>query len=157
MSLAFRNVDVDPDSPVSSWPTEAVQTAIERGGLNDWRRLVAEIRQRPWGRTTRQVEEVLTHTRPYGTAPLLEQAIERARIDTQAAEREAVAADVRDLIAASGLTQAAFAASIGTSASRLSTYASGRVTPSATLMLRMRRAADQSGQSSRRLSSSSGR
>ena len=138
MSLAFRNLDVTPESPVSSWPTEAVLTAIERGGLSDWRRLVAEVRRQPWGRTARQIEEVLTHTRPYGTAPLLESAIERARADAQSRERDAVAADVRDLIAASGLTQAAFAASIGTSASRLSTYATGRVVPSATLMLRMR-------------------
>lgn len=138
MSLTFRNVDVDPASPVSSWPIEAIQTVIERGGLGDWRRLVAEVRRRPWGRTARQIEEVLTHTQPYGTAPLLEGAIERARADAQSRERDAVAAEVRDLIAASGLTQAAFAACLGTSASRLSTYATGRVVPSATLMLRMR-------------------
>lgn len=138
MSLTFRNIDVDPDSPVSSWPTEAVLTAIERGGLSDWRRLVAEVRRAPWGRTARQIEEVLSHTRPYGTAPLLESAIERARADAHSRERDAVAAEVRDLIAASGLTQAAFAASIGTSASRLSTYATGRVVPSAALMVRMR-------------------
>lgn len=138
MSLAFRNIDVDPDSDVASWPTEAIQTTIERGGLSDWRRLIAEVRRAPWGRTARQIEEVLTHTRPYGTAPLLEHAIERARADAQARERDAVAAEVRDLITASGLTRAAFAASIGTSASRLSTYATGRVVPSATLMVRMR-------------------
>lgn len=129
---------MDPASPVSSWPVEAIQTTIERGGLGDWRPLVAEVRRHPWGRTARQIEEVLTHTRPYGTAPLLERAIERARTDAQSRERDAVAAGVRDLVAASGLTQAAFAVSIGTSASRLSTYATGRVVPSATLMLRMR-------------------
>jgi DNA-binding transcriptional regulator YiaG len=140
VSLTFRNIDVDPDSEVASWPTEAIQTTIERGGLSDWRRLVAEIRRQPWGRTARQIEEVLTHTRPYGTAPLFEHAIARARTEAQVAERSAVAAEVRDLIAASGLTQAAFAASIGTSASRLSTYATGRVAPSATLLLRMRSA-----------------
>lgn len=138
MSLTFRNIDIDPDSPVSSWPTEAIQTAIERGGLSDWRRLVAEVRRHPWGRTARQIEDVLEYTRPYGTAPLLERAIERARADAQSRERDAVAAEVRDLIAASGLTQAAFAACLGTSASRLSTYATGRVVPSATLMVRMR-------------------
>jgi DNA-binding transcriptional regulator YiaG len=143
VTLAFRNIDIDPGSAVSSWPAEAVQTAIERGGLSDWRRLVAEVRRQPWGRTARQIEEVLTHTRPYGTAHLLEQAIERARADAHDRERTAVAAEVRQLIEASGLTQAAFAARIGTSASRLSTYATGRVVPSATLMLRMRAAASR--------------
>ena len=41
----------------------------------------------------------------------------------------------------SGLSQTAFAAALGTSASRLSTYRSGRVIPSATLFLRARRLA----------------
>ena len=45
------------------------------------------------------------------------------------------------LIAASGRTQAQFAAELGTSASRLSTYASGSAP--ATLLVRMRRAATQ--------------
>lgn len=42
----------------------------------------------------------------------------------------------------SGLSRAEFASRVGTSASRLSTYVSGRVTPSAALLLRMRRVAD---------------
>ena len=100
--------------------------------------MVAEVRRQPWGRTARQIEEVLSHTRPYGTAPLLEGAVERARADTQQAERSAIAAEVRALIQRSGKTQAEFAVSIGTSPSRLSTYATGRVVPSATLMVRMR-------------------
>jgi hypothetical protein len=40
-TLAFRNVDVSPTTPVSAWPLEAIQTALERGGLGDWRRLAA--------------------------------------------------------------------------------------------------------------------
>jgi transcriptional regulator with XRE-family HTH domain len=43
----------------------------------------------------------------------------------------------------SGLSRAAFASRIGTSASRLSTYSSGKVIPSATLLLRIRRLADR--------------
>lgn len=154
MNLTFRNIDVDPHSEVSSWPTEAIQTVIERGGLSDWRRLAAEVRRQPWGRTARQIEEVLTHARPYGTAPLLAHAIDRARTEAEAAERSAVAAEVRGLIETSGLTQARFAANIGTSASRLSTYATGRVVPSATLLLRMRTVAEQSGRSSHSRSTS---
>lgn len=139
MALAFRNLTITPDEPVSSWPTEAVQAALERGDLDDWHRIVAELKRDPWGRTARQVEEVLGHSRPYGVADAMEAALARCRAAVEAAERADVAAKVRDAIASSGLSRAEFAARIGTSASRLSTYATAKVTPSATLMLRIRR------------------
>lgn len=142
MSLAFRNLSITPDAPVREWPIEAVQTALERGGIEDWRRLADEIRVDPWGRTARRVERVLTFTRPYGVSELMETVITRARERTEAEERERVAEEVRGFIAASGLSRTEFASRIGTSPSRLSTYATGKVTPSATLMVRMRRAAD---------------
>ena len=97
----------------------------------------------PWGRTARQVEEVLTHSRPYGVADLMETVISRARAKVELEERRAVAAQVRDAISRSGLSRVEFAARVGTSPSRLSTYATGKVVPSATLMLRMRRVADR--------------
>lgn len=136
--LAFRNVDVSPKDPVSAWPQEAIQTALERGGLSHWRRLAEAIREQPWGPIARQIEDVLTYSRPYGVAEAMEQIIQRAREAAVAAEREAVAAEISDLIVASGLSRAEFASRIGTSASRLSTYASGRVTPSAAMLVRMR-------------------
>lgn len=145
-SLAFRNLRTDPRAPVSSWPTEAVQTALERGDFDDWRRLVEAVHAQPWGRTARQIEEVLTHSRPYGVADVLEHVIDRARRRAEAAEREQVAAEIRALIAQSGLSRSAFASRVGTSPSRLSTYATGRVTPSAALMLRMRRVAASAAQ-----------
>jgi DNA-binding transcriptional regulator YiaG len=139
MTLAFRNVTANPSDPVTVWPTEAVQAALERGDLEHWRRLTAEINRRPWGRTARQVEEVLRYSRPYGVAELMDSVIARARARAEDEERGTVAAEIRQAIADSGLTRAEFAARIGTSASRLSTYATGKVTPSATLMLRIRR------------------
>jgi transcriptional regulator with XRE-family HTH domain len=54
-------------------------------------------------------------------------------------ERADVAAEVRDLVGRSGLSKQDFAGRTGTSRSRLSTYMSGKVTPSAALMVRMRR------------------
>jgi len=137
-TLTFRNVDVSPEDPVSEWPLEAVQTALERGSLLDWRRLAAEIRAQPWGRVARGVEEVLTYSRPYGVAETMERVIAQAREDTEQAERQAVAAEVDELVRASGASRAEFASMIGTSASRLSTYATGKVTPSAALLHRMR-------------------
>lgn len=138
---AFRNVDGSPADPVSGWPQEAIQTALERGNLSEWRRLAAAIRAEPWGPVARRVEEVLTYSRPYGVAPVFERVIRQSREAAEAAEREAVAAEIRGLVAKSGLSQAEFASRLGTSASRLSTYASGKVTPSAALLLRMRRVA----------------
>src|SRR5262245_57932550 len=70
---------ITPDAPVSQWPTEAVQTALERGDLADWHRIVAAMQADPWGRTARQVEEVLSHSRPYGVAEAVEAALSRAR------------------------------------------------------------------------------
>ncbi|MGE5281113.1 MAG: helix-turn-helix domain-containing protein [Chloroflexota bacterium] len=60
-------------------------------------------------------------------------------IKSDTEERRAVAAEVDRLVRESGLSRAEFASGIGTSASRLSTYATGKVTPSAALMVRMRR------------------
>jgi hypothetical protein len=70
--LDFRNVDASPDDPVSEWPQEAVQTALERGSLSHWRRLAAAIQDEPWGPVARTVEEVLTYSRPYGVAKAME-------------------------------------------------------------------------------------
>lgn len=144
MSLAFRNLNVTPDASVSEWPTEAVRTALERGDLGHWQRIVAEFRRDPWGRTARQVEEILSHDRPYGVAELMETALRRARRRAESAEREEVAVAIRRAVAKSGLGKAEFAVRIGTSASRLSTYLSGKVTPSAALMVRIQRFADRS-------------
>ena len=137
-SLAFRNVDASPDDPVSTWPIEAIQAALERGGLSDWRRLAKEIRAQPWGAVARRIESVLAYSRPYGVDKAMERVIDLARDETEKKERETVAAEVIGLIAMSGLPRAEFASQIGTSSSRLSTYATGKVTPSAMLMVRMR-------------------
>jgi transcriptional regulator with XRE-family HTH domain len=137
--LAFRNVAASPDDPVSEWPIEAIQTALERGGLSDWQRLAAEIRARPWGQVAHRVEGVLAYSRPYGVAKTMDGVISLARTNAEKREREAVAAEVKGLIDASALSRAEFASRIGTSPSRLSTYATGKVTPSAALMLRIAR------------------
>lgn len=139
MPLGFRNLTSDPADPVASWPTEAVQTALERGDLADWHRLAAEVARHPWGRTARQLEEVLSHSRPYGVAEAMETMIARARVRAERREREEVAAEIRRAVDQSGLTRAEFASRLGTSASRLSTYATGKVAPSATFLVRVRR------------------
>lgn len=139
MTLTFRNVDIDPEAPLHTWPYEALVTLIERGSITDWARVTAEIRSDPWGLVARQVEDYLGYARPVGVAGILERAIDAARQQSEHEERVTVAARVGELVAASGLTTAEFASRIGTSRTRLSTYRTGRVTPSAALLVRMER------------------
>ena len=141
MTLRFRHLDVGPDAPVEAWPTEGVLAALERGGLGDWRRLATAVRADPWGPVARRLEDALAASRPYGAAPLMERVLAHARRDVEVAERTEVARRVQALLDASGLGRAAFAEAIGTSTSRLSTYLTGKVAPSSTLLVRMERVA----------------
>jgi len=140
-ALKFRNITASPDDPVGTWPFEGILAAVERGTLPDWRRLAAVIRADPWGPVAQQVLEAVRLSRPYGTAELLEGVVARARKMAADSEREEVASEVRKLVERSGLSQQDFAERIGTSRSRLSTYMSGKVMPSAALVIRMRKVA----------------
>jgi DNA-binding transcriptional regulator YiaG len=137
-ALKFRNITASVNDPVETWPFEGILTAVERGTLPDWRRLSAAVRADPWGPVAQQILEAVEISRPYGTSDLLTTVIERARQDAADAERDEVAGEVRDLVSRSGLSQQDFAVRLGTSRPRLSTYMSGKVTPSASLMVRMR-------------------
>ena len=144
-SLKFRNIEASPEDPVQTWPFEGILTAVERGTLPDWRRLAEAIDADPWGPVAQQIIEALSLSRPYGTAELLEGVIGRARAEAADAERQEVAAEIRNLVDGSGLSRQDFAGRIGTSRSRLSTYISGQVVPSAALMVRIRRVASSDG------------
>ncbi len=139
--LRFRNLDASPDDAVATWPFEGIVTAIERGTLPDWRRLAVAVEDDPWGHVAQQVAEAVRLPLPYGHARLFEMVVSEARRAAVRAERAEVASEIRDLVERSGLTQAVFAEGIGTSGSRLSTYLAAKVTPSAALMVRMRRVA----------------
>jgi DNA-binding transcriptional regulator YiaG len=140
-ALKFRNVSASPEDPVETWPFEGILAAVERGTLPDWRRLAAAIKADPWGPVAQQVLEAIRLSRPYGTSELLEGVVSRARRQAADAERSQVASEIRSLVDESGLSRQDFADRIGTSRSRLSTYISGKVVPSASLMVRIRRVA----------------
>lgn len=141
MPVQFRNVDASPADDVRTWPYEALVAVIDRGLVQDWRPVFVELRRSPWGRVARRVEQYLSYRHPDGVGTLFSLAIERARADADQAERAEVAARVRSAVARSGLTQQEFARLVGTSASRLSTYLNGKVTPSAAMLVRIERAA----------------
>ncbi len=140
--LRFRNVDAEPSDDVRTWPYEALVTAIDRGLVVDWRPIFTEIRRSPWGSVARRVERYLDYRDADGVSTLFALAIERARQDAVRADRADVAARVRAAVERTAMSKAEFAASVGTSAPRLSTYLSGKVTPSAALLMRIERTAD---------------
>jgi len=141
MPVAFRNVDASPTDDVRTWPYEAIVTMIDRGLVGDWQPIFAEFRRSPWGNVARRVEQYLSYREPDGVSTLFALAIERARADAEHADRAEVAARIRNAVTGSGLTSAEFARLVGTSASRLSTYLSGKVTPSSAMLVRIERAA----------------
>jgi hypothetical protein len=141
MGVQFRNVDGSPADSIESWPYEGLVTVIDRGLVPDWRPIFDEIRRSPWGPVARRVEQYLDYREPDGVSTLFALAIDRARADADRTDRDEVAARVRAAVERSGMTSGRFAALVGTSASRLSTYMTGRVTPSAAMVLRIERAA----------------
>lgn len=142
MPVSFRNVDASPEDDIETWPYEALVVTIDRGLVEDWQPVFAELRRSPWGTVARRIERYLSYREPDGVSTLFRLAIEEARRKAEEADRAEVAARVRALVAESGLTNAEFAALVGTSASRLSTYLAGKVTPSAAMLLRIERTAE---------------
>lgn len=145
MSVGFRNVEGSPEQPVAQWPYEALVATIERGTLSDWLPITRAIKAAPRG-TSRARSRSTSPTRPpYGVGPLLRRTIDDARAEHERDERREVAARVRAAVDRSGLNRADFARAIGTSRTRLSTYCTGKVVPSAALLVRMERIAGEHG------------
>jgi len=142
----------DPDQPVEFWSTAAIRAALQGGDIATWKRIAAALKRDPYGRTARQVEEVLDGDRTYGITGItgitgisraLWEVLERARAHLEANERAEVARHVRVLIDRSGLAQHEFASRIGVAPEDLATYLDGSISPPSSLMIRMRRLSDR--------------
>jgi hypothetical protein len=148
--LQTVEVEVDPGvTVVAPTAAEALRVkaylVVQRNVVRDYRDVVALSEH--LGRDA--AVEVLTdidaferHLRARerdGVRELFRMAIDRAREDMEQAERAEVASRVRAAVARSGMTRARFAEEVGTSASRLRTYLSGKVTPSAAMLVRIER------------------
>lgn len=134
--LTFRNLDVTPDDPVERWGVEGLLAAIDRGSLPHWQRIAAAFRSDPWGVVAQDLEQALGLAEDAGVVATLRRLLADARRDPDVHARAEVRRRLRSLLADSGLTAAEFARRLGTSASRLSTYLSGKVVPSAALLVR---------------------
>ena len=129
--------------PVEFWPTAAIRLAVETGDLTVWQRIVVALKRDPFGRTARQVEEVLETTSSHGITKALAEVLTRTREGLEADERGEVARQIQLLIERSGLGVREFASRIGVSGEDLAAYLQGDVSPSAALMVRMRRLSDR--------------
>lgn len=152
--LMFRNVDGSSSDPVDSWHHEVFASILAYGGANEYAPVMNEIFRDPWGNAARSVEEILGYTDPEdeeehidpGTYALFEFGLRSAREEAEQKERGDVAAELSRLFELSGLTRAEFAARLGTSTSRLSTYLAAKVSPRASLMVRATRVAARAEQ-----------
>jgi hypothetical protein len=138
-----RRPEGNHDQPVEFWPTAAIRSALQSGDIDTWKRIAAALKRDPYGRTARQVEEVLEGTRPYGISKALWEVLERARTHLEANERAEVARHVRLLIDRSGLNEQEFASRVGVAPDDLAAYLDGSTSPSASLMIRIRRLSDR--------------
>ena len=137
-----RRPPVD-DRPVEFWPTSAIRAALETDDLTVWQRIVVAIKRDPYGRTARQVEEVLETGQPYGVSKALSEVLTRTREHLEANECTEVGRQVQALLERSGLGQDEFASRIGVPSTDFAAYLSGETSPPASLMIRMRRLSDR--------------
>ena len=131
------------DRPVEFWPTVSIRAALESGDIAVWQRIVVAVKRDPYGRTARQVEEVLETAAPYGISQALTEVLVRSRNHLEANERAEAARHVRLLQERSGLNESEFASRIGVTREDLADYLDGRISPPASLMIRMRRLSDR--------------
>ena len=131
------------ERPVEFWPTSAIREALETGDITIWQRIVVAIKRDPYGRTARQVEEVLEAAAPQGISKALHEVLARARGHLDANERAEAARHVQLLLERSGLGQQEFASRIGVAREDLAAYLDASVSPAASLMIRMRRLSDR--------------
>jgi hypothetical protein len=129
--------------PVEFWPTSSIRAALETDDLTTWQRIVTAIKRDPYGRTARQVEEVLETARPFGVSKAMAEVLTRTRQHLEENECAEVARRVRTLLERSGLAQQEFASRIGVPSDQFGAFLIGDTSPSASLMIRMQRLSDR--------------
>lgn len=115
--------------------------AFASGDVLLWRRLVAAALAEPWAGRADEHLALLDPERCPCEVDSIRALVTAARRIAEEDERRAVADHIRATVAGTGLTQRQFARIVGTSPSRLSSYVTGSVTPSAAMLLRINRMA----------------
>lgn len=138
--LLISGVDGTDPAPLPRSAAD-LDAIVDKHGVNTWRQVLAIIAADPWSPAAHRLIQLGQESRVAGLGQALEACARVYRKRREDEERHAIAREIRRLVALSGCSQRQFAAHIGTSASRLSTYVNALVTPSATLMLRIQRVA----------------
>lgn len=114
---------------------------VKHGTARHWRAALLPLIESPWGPYGEHIVRLTQEADLDALAAVLQECRKVYQHRQEQRERDAIAREIRRLVAISGLTQRQFASQIGTSPSRLSTYVNGRVIPSAAMLLRIRRVA----------------
>lgn len=125
--MKFRNLNITPADPVDRWGVEGLLTAIDRGGLRHWRRINRAVQKDPYGTVAADLDEALNLAEDGGVVQLLRRGLDDAR----SSERDRFAQVFRSLVDDFAGTHQDVANLLGTSRSRVSSYCSGAVVPSA--------------------------
>lgn len=78
-SVTFRNLVITPNDPVERWGVEGIETALERGGLEEWRRIASAVAREPFGEVAADLEQVLSYADPYGIGRVMRALLEQCR------------------------------------------------------------------------------
>lgn len=137
--ILLRDIERVRPSGLPASPA-AFHALLKRGTVEEWRATLAPVARNPWS----PYAEDLAQLAEGAGLPIVAQSLRACRdvyqLRLEGQERMAVAHEIRNRVALSGRTQREFAAYIGTSPSRLSTYVNGKVTPSSAMLLRIQRA-----------------
>lgn len=140
--LLVQDVEVDPPAQARGIRSaEQLAGLVASADIATWAPYVAAIVVAPWGPYVAEIISLAKRSGDAATTAFVERLVQVARDIVERRERRQVAEQVRRLVQTTGLPQREFAARIGTSPSRLSTYVSGKVTPSAAMLLRITRTA----------------
>ena len=75
--LKFRNLNVTPDDPVEQWGVEGILTAIDRGSLKHWKRIIATVTSNPHGEAAKDLTQALELAEDAGVAALMRRLLAR--------------------------------------------------------------------------------
>ncbi|MDQ6524984.1 hypothetical protein RB608_15300 [Nocardioides sp. LHD-245] len=141
-AAAYALVLDDVESIPAATPVATVGQLLRvlaHGSVAEWRAHLGMVAASPWGPYAHELLRLAERSRSAQALAVVERTVALCRERREAAERALVARDIKECIARAGVSQRVFAAQVGTSPSRLSTYVTGAVVPSATMLLRIRR------------------
>ena len=136
--------EINPSAPGQRLETvEDAVRCVDRGNIEAWRAQIAVLAAAsPWMPYSTTLRDLLLEGDRPTHAQAWDAAVDYYRAQAEQRERQMVAREIRRLVVDSGYSQRQFAAMIGTSPPRLSTYINGVVAPSATMMVRIRRVSE---------------